>query len=195
MRTACPGNLRATALVVILANRHPLLNCQECHWLLWPLQVLSCSSSLAVSSRTLEWLCLTVSQVAKWKCSLCRENKVGLELGGNLLIPENVVSAFFKPTKNNFDILENKGKKMDSFAFLYTKWGIWVQSYLIWSYFEHEKKSLIFKKFHLWAIILYYYLVKWWNGLFHHSVLPPKWGPDSAWVQREFYLFKFNTVY
>ena len=144
MRTACPGNLRATALVVILANRHPLLNCQECHWLLWPLQVLSCSSSLAVSSRTLEWLCLTVSQVAKWKCSLCRENKVGLELGGNLLIPENVVSAFFKPTKNNFDILENKGKKMDSFAFLYTKWGIWVQSYLIWSYFEHEKKSLIF---------------------------------------------------
>lgn len=49
-------------------------------------------------SRTLEWLCLTVSQLAKYKHSLQTENKVGLKLGRYILISANVVSVFwFKP--------------------------------------------------------------------------------------------------
>ena len=60
-----------------------------CKYLLLPL-------AWQCPSRALERLCLTVSQLAKEKSSLCRENKVGLELGGNMLVPANVVSVFFK---------------------------------------------------------------------------------------------------
>lgn len=56
---------------------------------------------------------------------------------------------------------------------------------LFWAW----KFPRLFKKFHLWIIILYHYQRKWWNGLFYHSVLPPKWRPDSAWVEREIYWF------
>ena len=79
---------------MILADGHLLLNWQECPQLLGPLKVPFFFGAWPCPSRTLEWLCLTVSQLAKYKPSLQTENKVGLKLGHYILISANVVSVF-----------------------------------------------------------------------------------------------------